>query len=80
MIGKNTSWESPTHQTGPTTLQVKEVASQVEMSPGAVSQVLESRTKTPELLLERLLQFRQLPMPVVVLPELLWPVRTRPYQ
>jgi hypothetical protein len=79
--GKYTPEEkSPTHQTGPGIEQAKVLASQVKMSPGAVSQVPESRTETPLEVPERVLQFRQLPLPVVLLPELLWPVRTQPCQ
>ena len=68
------------HQTGPLKLQLKEVASQVPMSPGAVSQVLESRTATVESAPLVLVQLLQLPVPVVALLEADHPVRTQPYQ
>src|SRR4030042_1759507 len=80
MSGRYTAEKSPTHQIGPVKLQVKEVASQVKISPGLVSQLLESRTETPLLVPELLLQFKQLPLPATLLPELSCPVRTQPYQ
>jgi hypothetical protein len=59
------------HHTGLTTLQVNEVASQVEISPGAVSQALLSLTETPYAVLSLLVQLLQLPVPVVEDDELL---------
>jgi hypothetical protein len=53
------------HHTGPIVLQVNEVASQVEISPGAVSQALLSLTETPYAVLSLLVHLLQLPVPVV---------------
>ena len=68
------------HQTGPVKSQVKVVGSQDEIKGWDTSQLFHSRTETPELALVLLLQFKQLPWPVVALPELSYPVRTQPYQ
>jgi hypothetical protein len=57
--------KSSTHQTSPVKLQVKGVASQVLISPGANSQAVVSRMPTPEAVPLVLVQLLQLPVPAV---------------